>query len=243
MNCKQAEQLLPLYAGRDLDERRARLVSEHIQICTPCARVAEEYRETVELTHHFAPPAFSDIAYASVRRQVRQQIEREEPAPMLPQMFGSWFRPRMAWAAASLLIIGLGFFALYLIAKRDADVQPVANNRPTGTEHAGSTATPPKTTPASPGTTQKLAKDQRKRRNFVTRSPLVLAKAAKSSPAAAGDSPKLREPEAANSFPSVDTVPGESPLRVEMQTKDPNIRIIWFTQSNSKPSLPNSKGT
>ena len=77
MNCKQLDELLPLYAGRDLDEKRARLVSEHLHTCSGCARVAGEYREAVELTQHFAPPVFSDNVYASVRRQVMQQIEAE----------------------------------------------------------------------------------------------------------------------------------------------------------------------
>ena len=101
MNCKQLDELLPLYAGRDLDEKRARLVSEHVQICSECASAAAEYREAVELAQHFAPPVFTDNVYASVRRQVMQQIEDDEPkALLLPQLIGSWFRPRIAWAAA-----------------------------------------------------------------------------------------------------------------------------------------------
>jgi hypothetical protein len=239
MNCKQIEELLSLYAGRDLDEKRARLVSEHIEICTACARIADEYSETVELAQHFAPPAFTDIAYASVRQQVLRQIENEPAAPLLPQMFGSWFRPRMAWAVASALIIAFGF-ALYLIVKRPGDVQPVAENHPTVAEQPGSTATPATT---SPGIAQKSAEDKRRRnRNFVNRSPLIAAKAPGSSSEAADILPKLRDPEAANSLPAVDAVPGKSPLRLEMQTRDPNIRIIWFTQPNTKPALPNSKG-
>jgi len=94
MNCTQAHELLPLYAGRDLDEKRARLVSEHIQICTACTRVAGEYREAVELAQHFAPPVFSEDVYANVRRQVMQQIENEPAEPLLPQLFGSWIRPQ-----------------------------------------------------------------------------------------------------------------------------------------------------
>lgn len=239
MNCKQIDELLPLYAGRDLDEKRARLVGEHVQICSACARVAGEYREAVELAQHFAPPVFTDNVYASVRRQVMQQIEGEPRARLLPQMFGSWFRPRIAWAAASALIIAFGFFALYLVVNRTADVQPVAEIHPAVIEHPGLTATPPTTNPANSGTTWKPAEDKgRGVRRIMNRPP----KARDSSLRAASISPKLRDPEAGNSLPAHDTVPGESPLRVEMQTKDPNIRIIWFSQSNSKPALPNSKG-
>ncbi|MFY9620262.1 MAG: zf-HC2 domain-containing protein [Pyrinomonadaceae bacterium] len=245
MNCKQLEELLPLYAGRDLDEKRARLVGEHLQICSACARVAGEYRGAFELTQHFAPPVFSDHVYASVRRQVMQQIEDEPAAPLLPQLLATWFRPRMAWAAASALIIALGFFALYLVVNRDADVRPVAENNPTVDRtqpNAESMATPRTTDPVSPPSPVKPAVEKRRHiHRFVNRSLLVAAKAPNSS-RAADNSPKLRDPEAANSLPSDDSVPGKTPLRVEMQTKDPNIRIIWFSQSNSKPALPNSKG-
>ncbi|MGQ0761151.1 MAG: anti-sigma factor family protein [Acidobacteriota bacterium] len=242
MNCKQLDELLPLYAGRDLDEKRARLVSEHVQICSACARVAGEYRDAVELAQHFAPPVFSDNVYASVRRQVMQQIEDEPAAPLLPQMFGSWFRPRTTWAVASALIFAFGFFALYLVVNRTADVQPVANNHPIVTEQPASTATPRTTETTSVETNRKPVDEKRRRmRGFVNRPPLVAAKAPNSS-RAADNSAKWRGPEATNSLPAVDAVPEQSPLRVEMQTKDPNIRIIWFSQSKSKPALPNSKG-
>ena len=242
MNCKQIDELLPLYAGRDLDDKRARLVAEHLQMCAACGRVAGEYRETIELTQHFVPPVFTDDAFANVRRQVLRQIENEPTASLLPQIFAGWFRPRIAWAVASGLIIAFGFFALYLIVKRPADVQPIADNRPTVIEHLQSATWPPKT-PQSAGTPQKPGeKERRIIRNFVNRSPLVASKTRNSSAAAAASSTKLREPDAGNSLPAIDAVPGESPLRVEMQTKDPNIRIIWFSQTNSKPALPNAKG-
>jgi anti-sigma factor RsiW len=160
MNCRQLDELLPLYAGRDLDERRASLVSEHIQICEACARVAGEYRAAVELAKHFAPPVFSDSAYLSVRRQVMQQIEVEPTTPMLPQMLAGWFRPRMVWAAASALIIALGFFALYLVVNRGADVRPVADHNLTinREEQTPEVMATPRTTasdPAEPGETWK----------------------------------------------------------------------------------------
>ena len=240
MNCKQLNELLPLYAGRDLDEKRARLVGEHVQICSACARAAGEYRDAVELTQHFAPPVFSDNLYASVRRQVMQQIEDEPTAPLLPQMFVSWFRPRLTWAVASALIIAFGFFALYLVVRRPGGVRQIAEKHPTVTEQPGSNATQPKTNPASPGIAQKPAVDKRRRRNSVNRSPLVAAKTLE--PSRSDNSPNLRDPEAANNLPAVDAAPEKSPLRLEIQTKNPNIRIIWFSQSNSKPSLPNSKG-
>ena len=244
MNCKQLDELLPLYAGRDLDEKRARLVSEHLQICSTCARVAGEYRDAVELAQHFAPPVFSDNVYASVRRQVMQQIEDEPTAPLLPQMFVRWFRPRLTWAVASAVVVAVAVLAFYFVVNRGADVRPVADNNPTvnRTEQtAESMATPQTTEPVRPPSPVKPANEKRRRiHSFVNRPPLVAAKAPNFS--SADNSAKLRDPEAANSQPAVDAIPEKSLLRVEIQTKDPNIRIIWFSQSNSKPASPNSEG-
>ena len=237
MNCQQLDELLPLYAGRDLDEKRARLVSEHLQICSACARVAGEYREAFDLTQHLAPPVFSGNVYASVRRQVMQQIEDKPRASLLPQMFGDWFSPRMTWAVASALIIALGFFALYLVVNRGAEVQPVADNHPPVTEQPASIATPSTISQTGPGTAGTPAKGKGTHRN-VNRPP----KARDSLLRSASVSPKLRDPEAANSLPSENAAADKSPLRVEIQTKNPNIRIIWFSQAKSKPALPNSKG-
>ena len=242
MNCKQLDELLPLYAGRDLDEKSARRVSEHIQICSACAQVAGEYGEAVELTQHFAPPFFTDNAYASVRRQVMRQIEDEPAAPLLPQLFATWLRPQMAWAAAGVLIIALGFFALYLVVNRTAGVHPVANVHPRvkGPEQTPEAMVSPLTTQPSGAEKRKPGEDKRKR--LVNRGPLKTVNTVDTPLRAASVSPKLRDPEAGNSLPAVDAAPGESLLRVEIQTKNPNIRIIWFSQSNSKPALPNSKG-
>lgn len=240
MNCKQIEELLPLYSGRDLDEKRSALVTAHLQACADCARVAGEYREAVEFTQQFAPPVFSDHVYTSVRRQVMQQIEDKPTAPLLPQLLSSWFRPRMAWGAASALLIAFGFLALFLVVNRKADV-PVANNHPVvnGPEQTPE-STPSRTTDVAGPEKIKPAEDKRKR--LMNRPSLMAVKAVDNSLRAASVSPKLPDPQAVNGWPVVDATPGKSPLRVEMQTKDPNIRIIWFSQPNSKPALPNSKG-
>lgn len=233
MNCKQLDELLPLYAGRDLDEKRARLVSEHVQICSACARVAGEYQDGIELAQHFAPPIFSDNVYASVRRQVMQQIEDEPTAPLLPQMFVGWLRPRTTWAIASAVVVAVAVLAFYFVVNRGADNQPTAiNQRAVSHNESGQSQVPEAPAPASavPAATSETnlprhSKPKRVRNSLRTG---VIATNRRNS----------GEP---NSLPVIDSVP-ERTLRVEIQTKDPNIRIIWFSQSHSKPALPNSKG-
>src|SRR5688500_5200992 len=105
MNCKQAEELLPLHAGRDLEEQRATLVTEHMQTCAACARVADEYRESVQLTEQFGPPVFSEAVYAGIRQRVLREIETEAMAPAWSQTIASMFQSKLTWAIASVLLI------------------------------------------------------------------------------------------------------------------------------------------
>lgn len=44
-------------------------------------------------------------------------------------------------------------------------------------------------------------------------------------------------------FPHRDSAALVKTLRVEIQTKDPKIKIIWFVQQETKPVIPSSKGT
>src|SRR5215510_4383095 len=115
MNCKQTEELLPLYAGRDLEEKRATLVIEHLQTCAACAHVANEYRESVQLTEQFAPPVFSEAVYAGIRQRVLREIDTEAMAPAWSQTIASLFRSRLTWAIASMLLIVVSMFAIYFI--------------------------------------------------------------------------------------------------------------------------------
>ena len=84
MNCKHVQELLPLYVGRDLEEKRARSVTAHVQSCVECAGSVDEYRETRQLLKQFAPPPVSDAVYAGIRRRVLREIEQEAAAPGWP---------------------------------------------------------------------------------------------------------------------------------------------------------------
>lgn len=247
MNCKQAEKLLPLYVGRDLDEKRGRSVSEHLQSCAACARVANEYRDAFQLTQQVATPVFSNDVYARMRRNVLKEIETESARPAMPQLFFGWFRPRMTWAVASALVVAFVVLAFYFAANRRAGNQPLANNHGVLSRNdlrGSPVEQSPLTTPtASPVNPDKEKPSELKQKNVRSGSTgRQTRRVHESISAAMKVSPDRREVAEPNSFPLSDSSQ-EQPLRVEMQTKDPNIRIIWFTQPATKPALSNSKGT
>lgn len=255
MNCKHVQELLPLYVARDLEEKRAQMVTTHVQSCAECAGSADEYRETRQLLQQFAPPPFSEAVYTGIRQRVLRDIEREATAPGLARLLEGLFRPRLRWAVATALLLVVSVFAFYFIANRAndrRDRQQVADSGgkvagPTSTSIKGSNGLPPASSVKNKGPVQGLVDraHQSQRRKGIggapDRSATVTSADTRSITAEAlPNGNNLAEP---NAFPAPTT--SEKALRVEMQTNDPNIRIIWFTPQTTKKDSPGrfSKGT
>jgi anti-sigma factor RsiW len=249
MNCKQIQELLPLYVGRDLEEKRARLIATHLQSCTECAGSAAEYEETHRLLQGFAPPTFSEATFDGIRQRVWREIERgEATAQSLPQLVAGLFRPRLSWAVASVVLVAVFLFAFYFIANRGSERREVAEVQPTRSPQkpaaavSGSPAKvldPKKDVKASiSGAGDRPRQSpQRKRLSTAANRAPVLASNRPAQPSTGGqpssESTNLAEP-GVSGEPAVS---GQI-LRVEMQTKDPNIRIIWFSPQHTKQDSP-----
>ncbi|HEY6046386.1 MAG TPA: zf-HC2 domain-containing protein [Pyrinomonadaceae bacterium] len=241
MNCESVKALLPLYVSRDLDEERVQLVSAHVHSCAACSKSAQEYNRTRDLLHEFAPPAFSDAVYSGIRENVWREIAREresKPAP-LTQFVAGLFRPRFRWAVVSTLIVAAGLITFYFIANRGNDQRQLA-----GVQRQTSSRTPdatPASSPANTGTVPRIHRSPTRERAVpaADRAP-ALAETRNRQPTgsteAALDSHKVAEPGSVQS--------SEKVFRLEMQTKDPNIRIIWLTPQRIKHDSPGkiSKG-
>jgi hypothetical protein len=256
MNCKQAEELLPLYAGRDLEEKRATLVTKHVQTCAACARVADQCRQSVQMTEQFAPPVFSEAVYTGIRRRVLREIQTQESAGA--QTITSLFRPGLTWAGAVVLLIVVSMFAIYFIVDRQKDEQqlahePPARVQPGPQERAHSGPHQSNRLDLAPlvqtgGKKQQVAADppSRRKRSSGTLAERMSAVGATSPEAISlantvSDHPgSLPEP---TMFPDRDSAALPKTLRVEIQTKDPQIRIIWFVPPETKPVIRGSKGT
>lgn len=239
MNCQQTERLLPLYAGGELEEKRAGLVMAHLQSCANCAGAADEYRETRQLVQKFDPPAFGEDVYAGIRQRVMQEIEKEPAAsPALYEILAGLFRPRLRWAFAAALL-AVSVFAIYFIASRRSDQDQLADNRPPANtvenKPANGQRVPPGNQTAgqpTPGVTviphRSIPKRQPQRRNYressTDRANSMSVSVPDGQSITAGVSSKTPDRQ------TVDSGPSEKTLRMEIQTKDPNIRIIWFSQ-------------
>jgi anti-sigma factor RsiW len=262
MNCKSVQELLPLYVSRDLEEGRTRLVTAHVQTCAQCGNSAAEYHETQRLLHEFAPPAFSESVYAGIRQRVMREIETEAPAVTalsFERLFAGWFRPRLSWAVASVLLVAVCLFAFYFIANRGRNNGTMTAGQNEASQKSGaiaskSPAIAPSRESNAPGielTTQHKGVKTAKAPNRAGRSPMKQRREAPigGAPTLAVTTPpqsliNTQVSPVTNSFEPEAVQPSEKVLRLEMQTKDPNIRIIWLTPQRTKHDSPGkvSKG-
>ena len=252
MNCKQVEELLPLLVSRDLEAGRERLVTAHVESCAACSVAAGEYRQSRQLLQEFVPPAFSDDVYAGIRQNVWRRIESESSRQSQWQVITSWFQPRLAWASATVVLFAASVFGIYLMANRSS-VSPGAAATLPGMNRNAQDKEPSQLlkdgarVPAS--TTNEISKGQRLAGLRTTQRRIhrngISVRAESVAVARSGPSLPVDTSSRVNTFPQSDAdvnKNSENTLRMEIQTKNPNIRIIWFSQRERKPAAPNSKG-
>jgi len=246
MNCTQIEKLLPLYAGHDVSGRREQLLAAHLQSCTACSSIAAEYRETRDLMPDFTPPFFSEETYAEIRKGVWEQIETESRMPTLFEGMAAWFQPRFIVTAAAALLITVSIVGVYFLTKGSAARPAIVVGVPL-------TALPYETNAGEkPGTglsrlnegigepRQADMKRPRKpdRKVVPDRGNSLVAY----SPDAQVTTNESSSPITGADDLDIGARDSSKSLRMEIQTKNPNIRIIWFAQRDPKPAVGNAKG-
>lgn len=255
MNCKSVEPLLSLYVGRDLEEKRSRSIAAHLQSCTACALVADEYAGASQMLQAYEPPIFSDEIYAGIRGQVLNEIGRESHAPVWPRIFSQLFlalaQPRMRWITAALLL-AVSLTVLYLSRSR-------LHQRPNDQQVAVGTAEPNQAARRADvrsenGTESAGSSSLSNKRHdgrATTRRPIAVRRKVNVGVVDTNLSRRLDETAKVDALTydpvirrDVDVSQPSSapaPLRVEMQTGNRNIRIIWL--SNQRPRGSGSNGS
>ena len=248
MNCKRVEELLPLYVGYDLEEERAMLVTAHVRSCTQCARSAQEYRETSQLLQRFEPPQFSEATYLAVRNSVLREIERDSNPASRLKFIARPFQPRTMWAVSTAVLLAVCLFAYYFIANRTSGQRNEQTNAASQPDKLKDLPTPSgkDLKPALTGTADAppvLAMSSHKPRLNLTAQTVWHSRRAGETPAVPVKSAQYSpvEPTSPTRDSSVTT---DETLRFEIQTSDPNVRIIWFSHPSDNEGSPNesSKG-
>lgn len=234
MNCRRVEKLMPLYVAGDLASGMAERLASHLEWCGRCNWLADEYRESQSWLRSTEPPEFDDSALKGLKAGVLRRIEETNARPsMLASLVQHWSRRHVfALSAAAVIIFGMAVLYVYQTRAKVSVPSPELVELNPGEETAR---------PDRPGLLSSTERHQPSdgrahigRAHIKRRSDPALAMRA-----ARRDESRASATSVAAGVPATNTNtgPGASPvmLRIEMQTSDPNIRIIWFAPKETDP--------
>lgn len=235
-NCKRVARLLPLQIAGDLEGSRERSVLRHLATCEDCRRLADDFAESRGLLGEACRlPEFNSVFYSEIRNSVLAEIARQGRSTT------PGFQRRWLWATAlAALVITFGVLLTYV---NRADNTAVASLPPVEIEQVFSEKFAPTPAPSKDGTSLVAGAGQHKQ---VARSKAAVEKMQdRHAPLAeAMASVNVPGPTAADAATALaaSTVSRPAPVsashvsRIEIQTSNPNIRIIWLTAQAPAPA-------
>jgi hypothetical protein len=214
--CPQNAGLLALQAGGDLTPRQAAQLRRHLDRCPACRLSLAELRSTRDWVRSNLMTPVDAALLTELRRQVVGRLGQERPFPWLVAVLG---RAWAGWRSFSWQPVrGVAVAALLLVGALGA--LPSLNGRLL--EHGGFVALPP-AADALPALIGPLANDAEE-----------LDPAEEASQATGEEGDGLLGLDAGFDDPPS----GAGGLRIEMQTRDPNVRIIWFASNTAHGEPP-----
>jgi hypothetical protein len=225
MNCTRIEELLPLYAGADLALAEAELVRAHLTVCANCRASAQAFAGS-QAWYQAAPlPEFDEDFLAGIRAAVHEEIVELNDKPNL------WERLALGWrplAAASCMLLILLGWVLYSQSSKPSQRLAGGSDKPL----EAVSPTPDSTVMAQMDNThqpterreQRAAQDKRRPPAVRPLGASLQQDIAVTLTAGTTTEPQLSELAAR-------AAPVEM-MRMEIQTADPNIRIIWLTPTS-----------
>jgi hypothetical protein len=266
MNCREAEQLIPLFVEADLDAAEMQQVSAHIESCAACCDLAAEFQASQSSLRAIAMPAFDERMLTAMRSAVMQQVSQEATQPA----FVEWLQPLWSWRWAFVVATAmLVLVSNFVMSRRSTDTNPVQIGATTKDATLPTTAQTPSETTQQPSPTSQVFQPRTGRKKIAPggvrasernpgnnvprqfspeRATDVDNQIAAVSVAPSGtgndaailpriDTPNVSSAENALQSPSKNT-PEPEMLRMEFQTADPNIRIIWLTPKEPAQTNP-----
>lgn len=233
MNCRRVEKLIPLYVEGDLASGVADRLTSHLEWCGRCNWLADEYKESQDWLRAGEQPEFDSAFLDSFKTGVLSRIEKSSTrSSLLGSLLQQWGRRQILALSATLLVIfGAVVFYVYQFGIRDnpAPLQAVG-------EAPNPETTRPNNPNASPDTTPATAAGLRKRNNakrqgrFKSPDGNHIAARQRFERPLLSPANKITESATASAEPRPRSIDDDPPgmLRIEMETGDPKIRIIWF---------------
>ena len=245
MQCTHAEKLIPLFAGDDLPAREADALRRHLESCEKCRRLAAEFEESSDWLRGLDAPQFDEAMLEGMRDSVLRDIGRIENHGRWLQWIVPDLNLRFAASMAVLLLTVLILTYVYrggrpLIAPSKDDVVKAnpGGDQKDSTYGAQRKDERFKVNP-SPAQAQKLPlKRIPKINENLGVKPVQLPDLAIANahivPPAINIGSVFESPGADMAMD--DEIFYREMTRIEFQTADPNIRIIWLTPKDSNSS-------
>jgi len=243
VNCQQAGKLLPLYGSAEFESVHQQQLATHLELCPSCAAEFDDYRITDQLLLELTPPRIRDDVYDEIRRDVWRKIEGGSSATSFGQFLGAWFDPRTVWAVATVLLLVVLVGAIYLISNRaPLTAQPpvagsgaeLTNRQPQNSQPDSRTVnslaatSQPAASVSVPPRHRQLRHALRVERDSLAANDLNAAR-------------RIEQRQRDDSSQSPAELDPQQNIRLEIQTSNPNIRIIWLVNPETKRPQ-NSKG-
>ena len=223
LNCKRASRNMPLFVAGDLSGDLDREMVNHLATCEECGRLAQEFRVSNSLlTEAWAAPEFGAQFYDEIRNNVLDQITRDRLSSE-PRFGHKWM---YAAAFALMLVASTVMFVRWRAAKEvPSDSAAIRQGAGNTASNRGPNAAVPLTPKEPPRKFQRVWATQKPARRMRLSPADIkqLQSAKKVDPPVNGPhvSPKERASESEVS-------------RIEIQTSNPNIRIIWLVTSDKR---------
>ena len=229
MTCTRMEQLIPLYVEGDLEADAANAVRAHMSGCEPCRVLVAGYEASQDWLHAYTPPDFNEALLDSVRLGVMRELQEQGTRPTFFARFALLLTPRRMVAATAAALIIIAAFVLYSVSN-------ISNTGLNRAERAfvqprEEKIVPPFVIPPhdvkTPNREFKRVYHQRLKKpasgylatGNAHRSPHHIERAPQNDKDLA-QAKRPPVPDESVKFPEM--------LRIELQTADPNIRIIWL---------------
>jgi hypothetical protein len=266
IDCARVAQLLPLYVGGDIEETVAQALTQHLHDCPQCRALAADYAASHAWLHAGAQPEFADEFYDGIRAAVLRRI-KDERRPIGPQrtpFFAPLFNQRALYVAASVVLLWLvGALAWHAFSGRTNETkQPALANANIDSVQTPRVIASPRPL-RGPSPEQKQTPPNaplRKRQSTQTEVTTAALPRVRNGQDKQSVSQPMRNvvpvpPADGGQFVAVNQAPAAATnaaaanvaaTRIELQTADPNIRIIWLAQqpaddapATDTPSTPN----
>jgi hypothetical protein len=230
MKCRRVEKLIPLYVGGDLAPGAADRVTSHLEWCGRCNWLADEFKESHNWLQSSEEPVFDEAALNTFKAGVLRRIPETSAKPSLMSSLMQHWSRRQIFALAAATLVVFGMVVLYVYQSRARNSVPVPKR---AESNPSEELVRPDEQRPEPGKDKAHVAGLNRRRHPLHRR--IYAKAKNRRPSLEKSIPVqtgVQARAARARVPIVNSTAhfGGSPamLRIEIQTSDPNIRIIWF---------------